>query len=651
MKQHDTTRHSELGKLPIPGGFALPVKPVFKKSPNRNMQGTPPAPPAPPGKTTGEAKPLPVPPGKTVSDPKPPLVPPGKTTTELKPSCFSAAISATPTKVDKKPEFRPKPVLPIKTDLKRTNEKPKPVLPMKHDTRQSDVKSNSPVTVKPSDNESHDDGIGIAGALKARFEAIDQDKNTTDTQKPKPNVNPKVNLKPVPNQSKPTLPVSSGGPGVPFKPNNLNKAPQMPKPSWAKNKEEPASPSANKPTWAKNNAVQVKSKIQPPHMPNKPSWAKNKEEPTLLTTSKPAWAKDSGGHVQSRKSELVEDGDGAHKVSDLANVLKAKFEKRKTQSDTGEIDIVQRDYKPAPASKSPLKPFQKPQRPGTPPSHQPQGRRLPSTSFERTSSPVLADSSSLDPTKYSLRPLPPQPKSPLKPDIPSDKHTNKPLPSFPGKPKSSSAIGNLKKVDSRNNTDSDDESKPAGVSNLANALKAKLGAIGSAHTSVSPKPKQKSEQATIEHSNMKSDIENNNAAVDSSSDDNVYCAIADFAGDNEGEIKLVIGQEVQLLETADGWWYVSNRSEEGWAPSSYLEKREIGQGQEPTSWTASESVSSKQTMYRMCSNFVGENEGELSVDVGQDVNVVEMPDRDWWFVEVDGKTGWIPSSFLEEVTI
>ncbi|XP_045188773.2 SH3 and PX domain-containing protein 2A-like isoform X2 [Mercenaria mercenaria] len=653
--------HSEPGRLQIPGGFPLPGQLTgLKKAADRSSQPPPPAPPA----------------NRNMQPPPP--APPVKTTSEPKPAPFGAALKPTPPKkADTKLDNKPK---PPSLPMKPLNEKSKPSVPLKHNSETVDSGPKPPVKpdgqVNAGNNESNGSVVGntnalkakfsamdnekavpkpaefkptlpvkskigdaapserssnvagLTGALKAKFEGTCSEKTESEAQKSKPNVNPKVHLKPVHNQTKsgPPSPLKKpgfGSPGIPLKPGNASQAPQMPaKPSWVKKPEKQSPPTTNRPSWAKSN--------------------------TEIT--------------KPRKSDSGEDDIGAHKVSDLANVLKAKFENRQTVGDSSGNEMSHRESKPLPPAKSAVKQFQKPARPATPPSPKttlkvqkpPQGRQLPVAPVHRSSSPSATDSKGLDPQKYSSRPLPPQPKSPVEKDT-TNKHPGKVVPSLPTKPKSASPIAHVKRADSRESTDSEDESKPVGVSNLANVLKARLGGIGAGRIESSSntpsKSKENSKQTVFENHNSNSDIENNNVTCDISSGNNLYSAIADFAGHNEGEIRLSTGQQVELLETAEGWSYVSCGGSEGWAPSTYLEKVQAGQGGEQDSWTGSQSFSSKQTVFRTNTEFIAENEGELSVSAGQEVSVLENPDGGWWYIETAGSEGWIPASYIDEVTV
>lgn len=50
-----------------------------------------------------------------------------------------------------------------------------------------------------------------------------------------------------------------------------------------------------------------------------------------------------------------------------------------------------------------------------------------------------------------------------------------------------------------------------------------------------------------------------------------YVASFDFVGENEGEITLNEGDDVEMLEFGEDWSYVRVWDEEGWAPTAFLQ--------------------------------------------------------------------------------
>lgn len=515
----------------------------------------------------------------------PPPAPPGKSTADEKPP--GLVLPAKPVK-------DLKPVPPALSGKPGTENKP--VLP---------PSNNKP---KPS-------------ALKPAFPVSENTHKPDTTTKPKPpikakpaedEIEGKVNVADIAGALKAKF--EQDKPGVTQKPTITSK----PKPGLAK---KPTSGSPNTP---------VK-----PGITQKPQMA-----------SKPSWVKDNTDGNENTKPE------SAPKVSDLASVLKAKFENRQPIADQANNDTkISQDS--VPLRKPALKPAEKPPRPFSPPTPKKNlpansptrpvtmavfGDRSGSPVTSRSKSPLAMNTRKLDPAKYSSRPLPPSPK---------DKQEDKPQagsklsPGLPSKPRK------MSKPENTDSSDSDSSELPVGgVSSIANALKNKFGGVGTNNASKPPvnstaKPKH------VDNHVKKADIENNNAGKVNDGDTE-YEAIADFAGFNEGEMKLEIGQKVELLDVADGWSYVSSGHSEGWVPSTYIEKAIPVSSRETVKsiHTSSPARKGNQSVFKIGLDFEAENEGELSVREGQEVTVLDQPEGGWWFVKCGHDEGWIPASYL-----
>lgn len=423
-------------------------------------------------------------------------------------------------------------------------------------------------------------------------------------------------------------------------------------------------------------------------------------KPVPKLTDKPkisfGGANDTSRTNKTTEKEVVSGG----KVSDLASVLKSKLENRQS---IGEVTSQNHEDAKSRTSVSPrpvtvLKPNigTKPARPVTPPSPKTQHqtghtagvRKSPlSTTEIRDSTSSLnedsvnklnallggKDSKDLDPQKYSARPLPPKPhggagtedvEDTSKSSIPAA--TSKPTPNLPVKPNANSHPKPEFKHSNAFKGDSD-EPRSAGVAGLASALKAKLE-TGKANTPSTgfnkpdlkpPKPAvQKSKPITAikpksEEKAVHQTVSDNGLVRNSEVTEDVYSSIADFPGENEGEISLKIGQEVRLLEKADGWWYVTYDSKKGWAPASYFEQVRPNRNTVVDQVGVNKPKPSqyKQAVFRTCSDFSAENEGELSFTSGEDVTVLEKPEGGWWYVQIGRNEGWVPEAYLEEIMV
>jgi amphiphysin len=121
-----------------------------------------------------------------------------------------------------------------------------------------------------------------------------------------------------------------------------------------------------------------------------------------------------------------------------------------------------------------------------------------------------------------------------------------------------------------------------------------------------------------------------------SADDCFHHVEFSFTANNVGELSVTEGDQVCVKQKHDEsgsceWWLIQFNGKEGFVPAAYLS---------PVCEDA----------YCVEYDFDGDQDGELSVCEGQRVRVKQKHDdegnTDWWLCECDGKTGYIPSSYL-----
>ena len=135
-----------------------------------------------------------------------------------------------------------------------------------------------------------------------------------------------------------------------------------------------------------------------------------------------------------------------------------------------------------------------------------------------------------------------------------------------------------------------------------------------------------------------------------------YVTIADFIGNDEGSLSFKEGVTVDVLEKSDeGWWYVSIKGNEGWVPSTFVDKTsnkpDRPKPPPPFRKTKPSLAQSVNTLsgYRAISDYntpVYEDSG-IDLVAGEVYEVLEKSSSGWWFVKHGSKEGWAPSSFLE----
>ncbi|XP_034330409.2 SH3 and PX domain-containing protein 2B isoform X1 [Magallana gigas] len=188
---------------------------------------------------------------------------------------------------------------------------------------------------------------------------------------------------------------------------------------------------------------------------------------------------------------------------------------------------------------------------------------------------------------------------------------------------------------------------------LASKLSSNIGGKQDTNAEVKPPIPKKS---PIVQKVYSSKVENNVKEVTSmKSSVQAYKSMAKYEAEGNGEISFEEGVILEVLDKTDGWWLVRVGTSEGWAPVTYIAP--CGVGDRPPSpvcdsgFTSPEEGSNSVTSvkYRTCAEFVPESETELGFKEGLVVEVLDASEDDWWYARVDGKEGWVPAEYLEEV--
>ncbi|KAI1290690.1 actin organization and endocytosis protein, partial [Mortierella claussenii] len=120
-------------------------------------------------------------------------------------------------------------------------------------------------------------------------------------------------------------------------------------------------------------------------------------------------------------------------------------------------------------------------------------------------------------------------------------------------------------------------------------------------------------------------------------------ALFAYTMQNEGEMTIERGEIVDVLEKPDPqWWRVQNPSGmTGMLPATYLE--EYIEGQLPA---VEIPIGNAKALY----TYAGQSAEELSVEVGELLEIIAKPDPLWWRVRnSQGNFGMLPSTYLEEL--
>ncbi|KAG0211949.1 actin organization and endocytosis protein, partial [Mortierella sp. NVP41] len=120
-------------------------------------------------------------------------------------------------------------------------------------------------------------------------------------------------------------------------------------------------------------------------------------------------------------------------------------------------------------------------------------------------------------------------------------------------------------------------------------------------------------------------------------------ALFAYTAQNEGELSVERGDVVDILEKPDPQWWKAQTSSNavGMLPATYLEEYIEGQP-----LPEELPIGKAKVLY----SYAGQSAEELSVEVGEAVDIMDKPDPLWWRARNgQGDTGMLPSTYLEEI--
>jgi len=120
-----------------------------------------------------------------------------------------------------------------------------------------------------------------------------------------------------------------------------------------------------------------------------------------------------------------------------------------------------------------------------------------------------------------------------------------------------------------------------------------------------------------------------------------YIALSDFQKCGKGQVNLVAGDVVEVIEKSDnGWFFVNIESEQGWVPCSYLE---------PVDGSKENTVEKCVTEEKfVCVKLFKKSlDDEIDLELGAIVDVIQKGSDGWWEVRFKGNLGWAPRAHLK----
>ncbi|MCJ8748731.1 hypothetical protein PDJAM_G00168370 [Pangasius djambal] len=120
-----------------------------------------------------------------------------------------------------------------------------------------------------------------------------------------------------------------------------------------------------------------------------------------------------------------------------------------------------------------------------------------------------------------------------------------------------------------------------------------------------------------------------------------YRVIADYSKTSKYELNLNAGDSVDIVEkSSNGWWFCQCETQRGWAPASYLEPLDgPNESEEPEPNYAGE-------LYKTTKAYEAVEDDEISLEVGETIEVIHKLLDGWWVVRKGEETGYYPSMFL-----
>ncbi|NXA17138.1 NOXO1 oxidase, partial [Ibidorhyncha struthersii] len=98
-----------------------------------------------------------------------------------------------------------------------------------------------------------------------------------------------------------------------------------------------------------------------------------------------------------------------------------------------------------------------------------------------------------------------------------------------------------------------------------------------------------------------------------------------------------------LIKDMTGWWLVENTDKQiAWFPASYLEEIDVHKDIQNAS-----SSNEEGNLYFVVRAYESQKADELSLNNGIVVEVVKKSDDGWWLIRYNGRTGYVPSMYLQ----
>ncbi|XP_061702198.1 NADPH oxidase organizer 1a [Syngnathoides biaculeatus] len=108
--------------------------------------------------------------------------------------------------------------------------------------------------------------------------------------------------------------------------------------------------------------------------------------------------------------------------------------------------------------------------------------------------------------------------------------------------------------------------------------------------------------------------------------------------------KIALNEKVDvLIKDKAGWWLVENEDKcLAWFPAPYLERTDDEPEEDDI-----DGLPERGLFYTVTKSYKATNDDEMTVSVGNSVEVLQKSENGWWLIRYQGKAGYIPSMYLK----
>jgi len=127
----------------------------------------------------------------------------------------------------------------------------------------------------------------------------------------------------------------------------------------------------------------------------------------------------------------------------------------------------------------------------------------------------------------------------------------------------------------------------------------------------------------------------------------------DYDAKNPDELSLKVGEIISGVNVAEegGWWEGLHPSGvKGWFPDNFVEKiPDKAKPPPPKAAPVSQPPAPAKKQCKCTFEYQAQNEDELSLKIGDIIDIISQEEEGWWEGSFNGKSGMFPNNFVEEI--